>query len=253
MSINNSYSVILPTLNEVGHIKSLVLDISRNFNKLNLIYEIIIVDDSSTDGTIEAVSAINNSNLIIHKRFKKKKSLVDSLNEGIKLSKYENIIWMDADYSHPPEYITEFIKKNNNTNNIDAIVCSRFLKKSKRYYENTKLRPVGIDYLSIFLNKICRLVLFDDFTDYTSGYICIKKNIIKNIKLKGYYGDYFITLITRCKVSGNSILEIPFTEKERASGQSKTTTNKLNFIIKCYFYLYQLLKSLLIKLKFFKL
>ena len=73
MSINNSYSVILPTLNEVGHIKSLVLDISRNFNKLNLIYEIIIVDDSSTDGTIEAVSAINNSNLIIHKRFKKKK------------------------------------------------------------------------------------------------------------------------------------------------------------------------------------
>ena len=71
MSINNSYSVILPTLNEVGHIKSLVLDISRNFNKLNLIYEIIIVDDSSTDGTIEAVSAINNSSLIIHKRCKK--------------------------------------------------------------------------------------------------------------------------------------------------------------------------------------
>ena len=52
MSINNSYSVILPTLNEVGHIKSLVLDISRNFNKLNLIYEIIIVDDSSTEGLL---------------------------------------------------------------------------------------------------------------------------------------------------------------------------------------------------------
>ena len=251
MSINNSYSVILPTLNEAGHIKSLILDISRNFNKLNLIYEVIIVDDTSVDGTVEAISKIDNPNLVIYKRLNKKKSLVNSLNEGIKLSKYENIIWMDADYSHPPEYITEFIKQKSNSN-ADIIVCSRFLKKSKRYYENTNLRPVGIDFLSMFLNKICRIFLFEDFTDYTSGYICIKKNIIKNIKLKGYCGDYFITLITRCKVAGNSILEIPFTEKERASGQSKTTGNKFYLIIKFYFYFIALLKSILQKyFKFF--
>ena len=73
MSINNSYSVILPTLNEAGHIKSLVLDISRNFNKLNLIYEVIIVDDTSADGTVEAISKIDNPNLVIYKRLNKKK------------------------------------------------------------------------------------------------------------------------------------------------------------------------------------
>ena len=73
MSINNSYSVILPTLNEAGHIKSLVLDISRNFNKLNLIYEVIIVDDTSVDGTVEAISKIDNPNLVIYKRLNKKK------------------------------------------------------------------------------------------------------------------------------------------------------------------------------------
>ena len=238
----NSYSVILPTLNEAGHIKSLILDISNNLNRFSINYEIIIVDDNSTDGTLEQISEIEQSNLIIYKRKNIKKSLVNSLNEGIELAKFNNIIWMDADYSHPPQYISKFININENKN-IDLIVCSRFLKESKRYYDYTNQKPAGIDFLSHFLNKVCQLFLFKDFTDYTSGYICIKKEIIKNIKLKGYYGDYFISLITKVKIEKKSILEIPFLEQDRASGQSKTTGNKFNFIIKCFFYFTALMKS----------
>ena len=133
MNNENSYSVILPTLNEVGHINSLIKEISNNFDKFNIKYEIIIVDDNSIDGTVEEISKINNSRIIIHKRKDKKKSLVDSLNEGINISKNENIIWMDADFSHPPNYIDKFIKLKNEKK-IDVIVCSRFLKGSIRYY-----------------------------------------------------------------------------------------------------------------------
>jgi dolichol-phosphate mannosyltransferase len=246
MNNENSYSVILPTLNEVGHINSLIKDISNNFDKHNIEYEIIIVDDNSVDGTVEEISNIKNARTIIHKRTGKKKSLVDSINEGINLSNKENIIWMDADYSHPPNYIEEFIKLKNN--NLDLIVCSRFLKESTRYYNNQNKKKAGIDFLSNFLNKICKIFLFSDFTDYTSGYICIKKKIIKSIKLKGYYGDYFITLITTCKIAGYNILEIPFEEKERASGNSKTTGNKLSLIIKCYFYFTALNKCIFKKI-----
>ena len=245
MNNENSYSVILPTLNEAGHINSLIKDISNNFEKFNIEYEIIIVDDNSIDGTVEKILEIKNLNIIIHKRKGKKKSLVNSLNEGINLANKDNIIWMDADYSHPPNYIEQFIKLKNN--NLDLIVCSRFLKDSVRYYSNKNLKPIGIDILSFILNKICQKILFNDFTDYTSGYICIKKNLIKDNKLKGYYGDYFINLITNCKVKDYKILEIPFVEKDRASGQSKTTGSKINFLIKCYFYIYQLFKSLIIK------
>ena len=243
----NSYSVILPTLNEVGHIKSLILDISKNFYNSQTLFEIIVVDDNSSDGTVETLRAMDQKNLIIHSRINKKKSLVNSLNEGIAIAKHENIIWMDADYSHPPEYIMDFINLNKK-NNLDIVVCSRFLQGSKRYYEGTNLKPVTIDLLSIMLNKVCKFILFEDFTDYTSGYICIKSKIIKNIILKGYYGDYFITLIAKCKSQNKKILEIPFTEKERASGTSKTTSNKFNLIIKCFFYIVALCKSFFIKI-----
>ena len=174
MNNENSYSVILPTLNEVGHINSLIKDISNNFEKFNIKYEIIVVDDNSEDGTVEEILKINNSRVIIHKRTNKKKSLVDSLNEGIIISNNENIIWMDADFSHPPNYIDKFINLRN-VKNIDVIVCSRFLKESTRYYNIQNKKKAGIDFLSNLLNKICKIFLFSDFTDYTSGYICIKK------------------------------------------------------------------------------
>ena len=246
MNNKNSYSVILPTLNEVGHISSLITDISKNFISSKIEYEIIIVDDSSTDGTIDEVKKIQNQEIIINQRIGKKKSLVNSFNEGIQLAKYDNIIWMDADYSHPPELIKKFININHE-GDVDIIVGSRFLRDSKRYYDDKKQSPVAIDLMSIFLNKICKFFLFKDFNDYTSGYICIKKDIIKNIKLKGYYGDYFITLISVCKSLDKNIIEIPFTENERASGESKTTKNKVDFIFKCLFYFIALIKSLVIK------
>ena len=175
MNNKDSYSVILPTLNEVGHIKSLILDISKIFYNLKIVYEIIIVDDNSSDGTIDEIKKIDQKNIIIHQRLNKKKNLVNSINEGINFAKYKYVIWMDADFSHPPKYIEEFININEKNKDIDLIVCSRFLKESKRYYDDLNLKPVSIDLLSHFLNKVCKFFLFRDFTDYTSGFICIKK------------------------------------------------------------------------------
>ena len=146
---------------------------------------------------------------------------------------------MDADLSHQPEALKKIFKLKKN---YDLIVFSRFLNESKRAYENSKkYSKQPIDILSNILNLICRRLLFENFTDYTSGFICIKKSKLKNIQIKGYYGDYFIKLIFDCLKNKYSFKELPFDEAHRKSGISKTTLGIIPFIIKCYFYFYRLL------------
>ena len=76
---NNDYSIILPTLNEAGHIKDLISEISNIFILHKLNFEVIIIDDNSTDGTIEIIRNIskNNNKVSIYVRENKKNSLVN--------------------------------------------------------------------------------------------------------------------------------------------------------------------------------
>ena len=244
-----SFSVILPTLNEKGHILKLIEEISNIFeiNKIN--YEIIVVDDNSDDGTYELVENFkkNNANVKTILRKNKKKSLPSSLNEGISLSKYENLIWMDADFQHPPKYIKNFIEKSKN---FDVIISSRFLEASDRYFNNDVLKKEINENQSYFFNKLCRILLFRDITDYTSGYICIKKKFFNNYYLQGYYGDYFVNMIVELKIKKANIIEIPFKDAVRASGTSKTlVTINFKYIYTCFRYLMTLMKSFFIKFK----
>ena len=226
-----SYSVILPTLNEKGHIIELIKKIRFIFSEINQKYEIILVDDNSTDGTIDLVKNVekNYDNIKLFVREDVKKNLAKSINLGIQNSKYENVIWMDADFQHPPEYIKlfhDFQKK------YDLVVFSRFLKNSTRYFENDKSKKELNENQSFFYNKLCNFFLYRDFTDYTSGFICVKKKIFENYKLKGNYGDYFVNFIVYCKLNNNSIIELPFIEEERYSGSSKTSMrNPFKYLI----------------------
>lgn len=241
-----SFSLILPTLNERGHIISLIEEIKKIFIISKKKYEIIVVDDNSTDGTIETLKnyAKDKKNIKLIVRKERKKNLADSLNKGIQNSKNSNLIWMDADFQHPPKYILKFIKK---IDKCDAIICSRFLKDSKRYFHQTSFKKNINENQSYIFNKLSNYFLFKDITDYTSGYICLKKSLLKNYKLKGYYGDYFLNLICFLKKKNKKIIEIPFSDSLRASGKSKTVVNlNLPYIYTCLRYFLTFLKSIIL-------
>ena len=222
-----TYSVILPTLNEKNHIIQLIEKIAGIFQNVKKKFEIIVVDDNSSDGTIEILKKYEKTVdfLKILVREGKKKNLASSINEGIIEAQNEFVIWMDADFQHPPEYLENFIDYSKN---YDAVICSRFLRDSKRYFNSDNSKKEDNENQSYFFNKLCKFFLYEDLTDFTSGFICLRKDIFNNYSLNGYYGDYFVSLIVHLKRNNKRIIEIPFKDELRASGLSKTMVS-LNF------------------------
>ena len=238
-----SYSLILPTLNEKGHIIKLIQNIRFIFSEIQKEYEIILVDDNSTDGTIALVKNVakDYDNIKLFVRQGLKKNLANSINLGIQKSKYENIIWMDTDFQHPPDYIKLF---HDYQKKYDLIVFSRFLKNSIRYFEIDKSKKELNENQSFFYNKLCNIFLYRDITDYTSGFVCVKRKVFENYKLKGNYGDYFVNFVVYCKLNNYSIIELPFRENARYSGSSKTSMkNPFNYIYLTIHYFVSLINN----------
>jgi len=238
-----SYSLILPTLNEKGHIIKLIQNIRFIFSEIQKEYEIILVDDNSTDGTIDLVKNVakDYDNIKLFVRQGLKKNLANSINLGIQKSKYENIIWMDSDFQHPPDYIKLF---HDYQKKYDLMVFSRFLKNSIRYFEIDKSKKELNENQSFFYNKLCNIFLYRDITDYTSGFVCVKRKVFENYKLKGNYGDYFVNFVVYCKLNNYSIIELPFRENERYSGSSKTSMkNPFNYIYLTIHYFVSLINN----------
>ena len=107
------------------------------FSEIQQEYEIIVVDDNSTDGTIDSVrdAAKDYDNIKLFVKQDLKKNLANSIYLGIQKSKHENIIWMDTDFQHPPNYIKLF---HDYQKKYDVVIFSRFLKNSVIYFEDDK-------------------------------------------------------------------------------------------------------------------
>ena len=123
----NKISIILPTLNEAENLVILIPEIISTFNKLSLKdYQIIVVDDNSTDETKKIMNKMNleNSNIDFYVR-NSQKSLPLSIWEGIEKSKFEFVMWLDADGSMNGETIEKLLLKLDE-NKDSVIVASRF-------------------------------------------------------------------------------------------------------------------------------
>jgi hypothetical protein len=122
------------------------------------------------------------------------------------------------------------------------------LSESKRYFNDKKINKKINENQSYFYNKLCNFFLFKDLTDYTSGFICLKKDLLKNYSLKGYYGDYFVNLMVYLKLNQVKVIEIPFKDDSRASGLSKTVVRiDFHYLYLCLRYFFSLVKNICFK------
>ncbi len=258
----NSLSVVLPTLNEEENLKTLIPEIEALLeNKLKIDYEIIVVDDGSTDNTKELISKLNkiNKSIKIISRTSPK-SLPLSILEGIHASKSENVMWLDADGSMTVVAMEKLLNKYFSYKNKEKVIIgSRFIEgggyKGVKDVKNqsiiSSIRNVRESndsvfgmLLSIIINKFLSILFRSKLTDLTSGFIVLnKENIDDEVFINKDYGEYFIYLIGSLINKNIEIEEVGYICETRIHGYSKTGSGIIKFMIRGVPYIYAALRK----------
>jgi dolichol-phosphate mannosyltransferase len=221
-------SIIMPTLNEAGNIASLIKCTVDAIQKAGINdIEIIVVDDDSSDRTWEIASQVVCPPACVEViRRMENHGLTASLSAGIEASKHDVVVWLDCDFSHPPECIPQMLFRLDQ--DFDVAVNSRYVKGGG---EDRVGRGRAIQmFLSLMLNWLLRFFLDASFTDYTSGFVAVRREILQEIPLRGDYGEYFVDFIFRALRKKYRVCELPYIAKPRRSGESKTGTNLLQYL-----------------------
>ena len=217
-------SIVLPTYNERDNIAPLI----RRLDQLiEAPFEVLVVDDASPDGTAAVVEALSDE--LPHARVIRRsdRGLTGAIQRGIDESRGAVIIWMDCDFSMPPELVPELIARVRD-DEVDAAIGSRFVPGSSIDRDPSDTRIVRVHrFLARRLNRMISARLGGAFHDWTSGFIAIRASIIKPIRLRGRYGEYFIDLMARLIGSRTRFVEVPFRSAPREHGESKTATSFL--------------------------
>lgn len=234
-------SVVLPVYNEEESLNFFLPQLISILDKKTSIFEILIIDDNSTDNTKNIVDNIGKStkNNVKYILRNEEPSLPKSILLGIKSSEFENIMWLDADGSMSAESVGILIDKfKQNTQHI--IIGSRFVKGGgyKGVKENKNsifsifftlkgskdsiLGMIASNLFNYFLNLINNI----DVKDLTSGFIILKKAYIEEEPFyKSQYGEYFIYLLKSLKNKQLTIKEVGYICLTRKYGKSKTAPN----------------------------
>jgi dolichol-phosphate mannosyltransferase len=187
--IGHGVSVVTTTWNERENIQELIQRIRSALKDTP--HEVIVVDDNSTDGTLEV--AKQYADIAVGKR---REGQTKGLLYGMKLSKFSVIVTIDSDLENPPELIPQIVK---NLENFDVVVASR--RTLPRFSERWAASTLG---------RICNT------TDFYSNYRAFKRQTIANIDLKK--GETFGgELLVIAKKQGRKIGEVKYDPLPRRS------------------------------------
>ena len=214
--------VIIPTYNEIENIEAII----RKVFSLSVLFEILIVDDGSPDGTGLKVKELQNEfvgKLHIEER-KGKLGLGTAYIHGFKWAlerKFDYIFEMDADFSHNPEDLVRLFKACSEEG-YDVAIGSRYINGV-----NVVNWPIGRVLMSYGAGIYVRFITGMPIMDPTGGFICYSNEVLSTIPL---HKIQFVGYAFQIEMKFNAFLfkfkikEVPIIFTDRTLGQSKMST-----------------------------
>lgn len=226
------FGISIPTYNEATNIKILLDKIHQEIADIkDLTVEIVVVDDSSPDGTGDIVDKcalrLNSPNFTISLLSRTAKdgfgrACIAGFNRLID-KKVEYVMQMDADLSHNPAYVPAFIKAARDGK--DFVVGTRYIKGGE-----TPDWPWLRRMASRYGNAYARIILSRQISDYTGGFNMFSAGLLKKIDLSSMsatgYG-FLIELKFLALQKSQAIYQIPIIFNDRQHGKSKIPKNTL--------------------------
>ena len=212
--------ILVPTLNEAKTIGGLLkrLEIFRINSGQN--FDLIVIDDTSSDNTAAIVEAINYSWVkVLHRA--KSGGLGAAYRAGFVMAldsdDYSHILTMDGDGSHSVDDIASL---------IGAIKPGKSLVLGSRWIPGGSIQnwPKYREYLSKAGTRYAKFVLGINLSDLTSGYRIYSVELLETLKLETMYATGYcfqIEMAMAADLAGATIVEVPITFVERLDGTSK--------------------------------
>jgi len=225
------YSVILPTYNERENLPLMMSMLNKHFEQHSVDYEIVIVEDNSPDGTLAVAQALRDvygANHVTIISRPGKLGLGSAYMDGLKMCRGDFVFLMDADMSHHPKHMVEFIAKQKSSD-ADIVTGTRYALGGG--VAGWDLRRV---LTSRGANLLANLLLTPGISDLTGSFRLYKKAVLERLmsSVKGKTYVFQMEVIVRAKQQGFSIEEVPIVFVDRIYGESKLGANEIISYIK---------------------
>ena len=208
--------VVVPTYNERPNLSLVVPAILQQDPRI----EVLVVDDNSPDGTGQLADELAASTPRVHVLHRPSKSgLGKAYLAGFQwalANRYDLIFEMDADFSHDPRFLGDFVRA---AANADLVIGSRY-----RTGVNVINWPISRLLLSIGANEYARWITGLPLADSTGGFKCFRREVLEAIdfeKVRSNGYAFQIEMSFRAWKKGFRLVEIPIVFTDRVEGQSK--------------------------------
>ena len=207
-------SVVIPVFNEEGNLKPLTDELVDVLTTLNKTYEVLFIDDGSTDNSFQVLKALQQDHPTLRIiKFKKNFGQTSAFDAGLKAAQGEVIITMDADLQNDPGDIPRLLEK---IGDYDA-VCGWREKRN-----DNVIRRLS----SLTANRIRNKLSGEKIRDVGCSLKAFRNVYAKKMKLFNGMHRFFPTLI---KMEGGTVTEIPVNHRPRKFGASKYNIRKRIF------------------------
>jgi len=210
-------SIVVPVYNEEANIPLLVDELESELAPLDIPYEIVLVNDGSTDCTEKVIKTLSEgSSRVVPVSYYPNRGRGYAMRQGFSASTGDIIVTVDADLSYSPDQIGRLIQPLLERDDVDIVVGSPYMKGGGT--EN-------VPFFRLLVSRLGNMVLGLSFKGgihtFTGIFRAYRKKVLDSLLLESEGKDIHLEILSKASACGYRIVEVPAVLRGRKRGRSK--------------------------------